>query len=393
MVEYSLETMRPILEALFSNVTTSEMLSVAERVFDTSLSFSEWDADALINNPGHGSYSSKSVLSQEVLDQRAQYVSMRLSNLKNEEVAITEGGPGIPNGNYLCWVNRGNTRYGLLTIKRPSDPQREVSPDLIVFFSHCLSQICAEQTLKRPMSPNELLDDLLAGRITSYAQLRSLPNVEAIQKQASMRTLVALPMSEEKLMQLSAFMSMHFHQSYPKCWCAWNERMFVALMDEKMEQKHLDRLKKEGITFACPVCIGPKMTDLLKLPAYCRDILALPQLRKAEPGEVFYLNLYPESILINHSTFSKDELQSLCHPVLDEIEQYDRANGTVYMDTIRSYIDHRFNATHTAQALYIHTNTIFYRMNRIEELFHLDVMNPDVLFSIMFALRIKEHLI
>lgn len=60
--------------------------------------------------------------------------------------------------------------------------------------------------------------------------------------------------------------------------------------------------------------------------------------------------------------------------------------------TLLSYIDHHLNATQTAKALFIHRNTIQYRIEQIETILGVDLNNNDIIFQLRLAFYIKHLL-
>lgn len=57
--------------------------------------------------------------------------------------------------------------------------------------------------------------------------------------------------------------------------------------------------------------------------------------------------------------------------VMHTICRYDEQNGTDYMETICQYVGNRCSVRKTADSLFVHRNTVVYRISRIEELFGL----------------------
>ena len=73
-----------------------------------------------------------------------------------------------------------------------------------------------------------------------------------------------------------------------------------------------------------------------------------------------------------HDTGRKIENPKLCRKrVLFEITEYDRVHGSSYYAALMAYLLCRMSPTQTAQKMFLHKNTILYRINIIEELFSL----------------------
>lgn len=68
----------------------------------------------------------------------------------------------------------------------------------------------------------------------------------------------------------------------------------------------------------------------------------------------------------------------LCHPALVELHRYDVTNGTDLLRTLETYVGNNCNAVTASNLLFIHRNTFYQRMARIQELLNLNLDNPDV---------------
>lgn len=60
--------------------------------------------------------------------------------------------------------------------------------------------------------------------------------------------------------------------------------------------------------------------------------------------------------------------ETLLHPMIRRLAAYDSSNHTDYLETFKTYLNNRCNATETAQQLHMHRNTLLHRIKRIEEL-------------------------
>lgn len=68
--------------------------------------------------------------------------------------------------------------------------------------------------------------------------------------------------------------------------------------------------------------------------------------------------------------------------------EYDEANGSDLVNTIRTWLDAFGDVRAAAAALFIHPNTLRYRLRRISELIDLDLNDPEQRFAAMLQLRI-----
>ncbi len=83
--------------------------------------------------------------------------------------------------------------------------------------------------------------------------------------------------------------------------------------------------------------------------------------------------------------------QMLSHEGLLRLRDHDRENGTQYMETLKTYLDHQENAVQSAKTLFIHRSTFLYRMEKIREIMDSDLEDPDELLYINLSFRLLEQ--
>lgn len=77
---------------------------------------------------------------------------------------------------------------------------------------------------------------------------------------------------------------------------------------------------------------------------------------------------------------------------LSVIETYDLEGGTELLRTLRVYLGEGCNATAAAEKLFVHVNTLNYRLGRIERIAGIDLKDAETRFNLEFALRIRRYL-
>lgn len=90
---------------------------------------------------------------------------------------------------------------------------------------------------------------------------------------------------------------------------------------------------------------------------------------------------------------NQTEILNYCDEKLSKLTEYDHANGTFLVETILAYYMNGFSVGKTAEALFIHRNSLQYRLNKIEELLgieledyveYLDLVNCILVKRLMF---------
>lgn len=75
-----------------------------------------------------------------------------------------------------------------------------------------------------------------------------------------------------------------------------------------------------------------------------------------------------------------------CYEV-DTLHCYDEAHRTSYCNTLLEYLKHERNAVATADALFVHRNTLRNHLGKIDEIISIDLNDADVRFRIMISLN------
>ncbi len=112
------------------------------------------------------------------------------------------------------------------------------------------------------------------------------------------------------------------------------------------------------------------------------------------PGKrIYFYDDYAVYHALELSTQKEDALQ-FCHSAIMRLLDYDREHDTNLLESLRVYLTHNRSIGESAGLLYIHRNTMNYRIAKIHELTDIDLDNPEVfshlLFS-FFALDFRQH--
>lgn len=86
------------------------------------------------------------------------------------------------------------------------------------------------------------------------------------------------------------------------------------------------------------------------------------------------------------------DLGLYCHPLLGRLRQYDHKNGTELYKTLRCYIDAGGSLKVTAERLFVHRNSLVYRIRRIEEIGTMDLNDTGTRFILKLSFEIERYL-
>lgn len=85
------------------------------------------------------------------------------------------------------------------------------------------------------------------------------------------------------------------------------------------------------------------------------------------------------------------KIEKMHHPAIDVLEDYDRKNDSDLSKTFYEYLRNERSMHDTANKLYIHRNTLRYRLEQINDLIDVDLSNPDTRIYLLFSYLIKEQ--
>ena len=86
------------------------------------------------------------------------------------------------------------------------------------------------------------------------------------------------------------------------------------------------------------------------------------------------------------------EILDYCNNKLDKIIKYDNANGTFLEETLLMYYMNGFNTVRTAEALYIHRNSLLHRLEKIEELLEIKLTDYMEYLDLVNSILVKRFM-
>ncbi|MDF2614486.1 MAG: transcriptional regulator [Clostridia bacterium] len=85
------------------------------------------------------------------------------------------------------------------------------------------------------------------------------------------------------------------------------------------------------------------------------------------------------------------ELSALYRRTLEKLMTYDQTAHSDLILTLEKFIEENGNLSSTANLLFIHVNTLRYRLKKIEQLLSCDLKNADTIFQLNLSLKIKKY--
>lgn len=132
-----------------------------------------------------------------------------------------------------------------------------------------------------------------------------------------------------------------------------------------------------------PVVVGPLVEDLVRAHVSARAAVA--GLRAAPgwpdaPRPVTADDLLPERALSGDGHARRQLVRSVYQPLLE--------SGSSTLETVTSFLDHGGSIEATARAMYVHANTVRYRLRRAADVTGLTASNPRDAYTYRVALTL-----
>ena len=84
------------------------------------------------------------------------------------------------------------------------------------------------------------------------------------------------------------------------------------------------------------------------------------------------------------------ELMSFYEETLQKVVEHDDRHGSELIPTLKAFFANHGNLSRTAEALYLHRNTVSYRLQRVEEIIGLHLDDEDDRFRLQLALKLRD---
>ena len=108
-------------------------------------------------------------------------------------------------------------------------------------------------------------------------------------------------------------------------------------------------------------------------------------LRHISPRHLYPYEKYMLNLLLEHA-YTMDDRQLYRCSSFEKLLETDLREKSSYIETLRCYFRHNQNVGETADSLYVHRNTINYRLNKIREILEEDFDDSQVRLNLQLSI-------
>jgi PucR family transcriptional regulator, purine catabolism regulatory protein len=107
--------------------------------------------------------------------------------------------------------------------------------------------------------------------------------------------------------------------------------------------------------------------------------------KKGIGNRVMYENTRVDRVLLN--LFQNSEMKEIIMTTVEPLLEYNNQRNLDLIETISTYNHYQGNVSKTAKALFLHRQSLLYRLRKIEELTGLSLVDPDDLFLLDISIK------
>lgn len=167
--------------------------------------------------------------------------------------------------------------------------------------------------------------------------------------------------------------------------------LLLLPMDDMDNRSILSELVKylESENVMVRIAGGFRINELEQLAeSYKKAMFVLKALQNETNRIIYYHEMKMQSIL--YEVKNKEILEDIMHTILDPLLQYD-TDLNLY-SVLREYLKNDCNIKKTADALFIHANTLRYRLEKVEACLGVSLKEFHTLYDLKLAADIYEYL-
>lgn len=167
--------------------------------------------------------------------------------------------------------------------------------------------------------------------------------------------------------------------------------LFQNIRSDEMRKKVLDDIKLEAAQKTAFICgASGTFSDLEKRDAYIEQAKLALEYGIAQRGSnciCSFFDNFTEIVL----RYGCDNIsaESLVVPELNRLIEFDRENSSDYYQSLSCYIFERCDMTKAATKLYVHRNSLMYRIKKCEEIMQVDLAERDIYEKLLLCCKIK----
>lgn len=276
---------------------------------------------------------------------------------------------------FFCRFFDGSLCIATLVICRTTTPFYPFSPSLLQYFANLLQPCMAgrySSSVKTTSYIRKVIDALIQNRgcnLTALAENLAILGWDM--RDMYQLIYIRTGVSERRHYKFPTDYYL-YENIFPDC-IAVNSPAFACSLlvlhnpTEELLSKHLNSLRELTTKNKVECRISLPFNNFLHMKDHF-DLVRTSLLTMGDQRE--YVSMYRD-VMVKHIISvigSSFPLLALCHCAAIRLDEYDRQNGTELLVTLEKYLANNRSVQKAGDELFIHRNTINYRLKKIEEI-------------------------
>ena len=267
-----------------------------------------------------------------------------------------------------------------------TDDDLALLPDVCRTFGYELAGAAdADQLSERH---GKLFDDLLSGALSDEAEVEARVQRARLRVPDQVCAVLAHPISDRGQIS-SRYLRTQLVRAFPGSMGVVRGDDVLVVVDAAEADDALAGRLAKGVNVE-GLCVGVSFPfrGLHLLRRAADQARAAVRLSDGRPGVVPYEWVVARhmmeraSLTIDGSTF--------IHPAIGLLEEADERERSSHLADLEAYLSCGRNATATARALHVHKNTMYYRLQRIEQIAGVDLSDEQTCFVLQLGLATRH---
>lgn len=301
----------------------------------------------------------------------------------------------------LCFItlHHNRTNLGVLIIFEVNTSFSKMDNRLLGTISNLISLLIYSYYGKNKML-NEYAEDnifieCLSGELKTYTAFRERIRGTIFSQHSSYSVIVVDVEHFENFDPRKEVLRSFFAQLFKRSWTLWYNGNVIVIVDLHFVSGVQQTLSKATNFFKdkrLRLGISDTFDDIYYTERYYHQGVRALELSRndIEPPIFAYYNDYKFNDLILTALSEKINLMNFIDDIFFEILRYDKKNGSDYLKTTLCYFNTGKNLGETSDILHVHKNTVLYRINKVKEIFALDLHESSTMFRLLYSSYIYQ---
>jgi PucR family transcriptional regulator, proline-responsive transcriptional activator len=319
--------------------------------------------------------------------------SIQNASLTTSAIEVTC--PQSPYRKLTSKVFHNQTQIGFLLMIEGENTILSSHFEMLSTISHVISYTIAYYTPDL-FEGNSLYHELLYDMLIGAPSKEILPRLAKLHFPSKMQVLFIRPTRYMGTQYLNNFTYKNLKLQIPGTYATYHKKGIVAVIPLKeeadSESELLETLKTLCQSEHIRIGISNSFKNIENFVSYYEQAHAAFELgQKLKTDEAVCRYQDYQIFDLFSEVKNPDKLGKFCHPALSTLRLYDHKNHSELYKTLCVFIDKGCNIKFTSESLYIHRNSLVYRLNRIIELCQIDFTDINTIFLLRLSFLIDRY--